>query len=182
MLKTLSATYFVILFVLIWGLSSDGIVSRISDDYWPVAIPSAIVIGILFAWGVQRSLIGRRYKPRSGPELTFGLSDSWTLALISTAILVMFATLDLAHVMNRIVGIPYASRYGVAGKYVYRGKSTCYGLILVNTDELTDRLKMCISSAQQDAISTQDVLQVSGRRSWFGSNVLSYAVERRNTQ
>lgn len=119
-------------------------------------------------------MVGRSYKPRSGPERTFQLSDSWMVGLAGAVPLVFFAVCGFANVMNQVVGVPYITPYTVTAKYVVHGKHRCYGLTLTNTGDLTDQLKICVSASQQEATAIRDVLQVSGRRSRYVNQVLGY--------
>ncbi|WP_027796222.1 hypothetical protein [Paraburkholderia acidipaludis] len=95
-------------------------------------------------------------------------------SLIGAALLVFAAIGGSANVMNQMIGIPYAATFTVTDKYIVHGKHDCYGLTLTKTDDPSDLLKICVSHSQQDAIATQDMLQVNGRRSPYVNQVLSY--------
>jgi len=168
------AVYGVILVVVVWIASPDGLAFRISSGYWHRSLPVAIPVGLFTAWKFQRALVGRSYKPRSGPERTFGLPDSWMVGLAGAALLVFFAVCGFANVMNQVIGVAYTTPYAVTGKSVVHGKHRCYGLTLTNTDDPTDQLEICVSPSQQDATAIHDVLQVSGRRSRYVNQMLSY--------
>ena len=58
-------------------------------------LPVAIPIGLFTAWKFQKALIGRSYKPRSGPERTFGFQDSWMAGLAGAALLVFLQSSPL---------------------------------------------------------------------------------------
>lgn len=172
--------------------STRGISSRKSQKHgcerlcfpvnWPQCLPGIRRIRsgrVLLAWArplqlrldlslrgaFKGPLFGRRYKPRSGPERTFVLPESWKAGLTGAILLVLFALLSFANVTNRVIGTPHASLYEVTGNYVFRCKHTCYGLTLASADDLAEQLKICVSRQRQDATSIGDVLQVSDRRS-----------------
>ena len=114
--------------VLAWGSSFDGPATQISHDYWRCAVPIAIPVAIFIAWRLQRALVGCWYKPRyASEERQMGFGESWAMGAIAATILTALATGAFANVMNQVIGIPYVAAYDVTGKYISRGKHTCYG-------------------------------------------------------
>ncbi len=166
--------YVVILVALGWTATPDAIAFEISSGYWYRSLPVAIPVGVFTAWKFQSALVGRSYKLRSGPERTFGLSESWMASLAGATLLVLVAVCGSANAMNQMIGTLYTATFTVTGKYIVQGKHACYGLTLTNTDDPADLLKICMSHSQQDAIAIQDVLQVNGRRSPYVNEVFSY--------
>jgi len=165
--------------VLAWISTFNGPAVRIRHDYWrwaaPVGIPAAFVI----AWRMQKALVGSWYKPRySSQERQVGVGESWATGAIAAAVLVMFATGAFANVMNQVIGVSYVATYEVAGKYIERGKRTCYGLTIVNVDDPLDRFQFCIARSEQEATAVGEKLQVNGRRSKFVDQVLGYTRAR----
>jgi hypothetical protein len=70
-----------------------------------------------------------------------------------------------------------ANRTWVGSKYVNRGKSTCYGLALDRAGSSPHHLNLCVEEAFHEATPAGARLQVRGRRSWYGNQVLSYGEE-----
>jgi hypothetical protein len=160
---------------LAWASTFDGPAVRIRHDYWrwiaPVAIPAALFI----AWLLQKALVGSWYKPRgASQERRMGTGESWVLGAIAAAILVMCATGAFANAMNQVVGVSYIATYEVTGKYIERGKRTCYGLTLAKVDDRADQFQMCVAQSEQEGTTIGEVLQVSGRRSKYVNQILSY--------
>ncbi|MCC8397325.1 hypothetical protein LJ656_32640 [Paraburkholderia sp. MMS20-SJTR3] len=165
--------------LLAWISTFDGPAVRICHDYWrwvaPVGIPAAIVI----AWRIRKALVGSWYKPRyASQERQMGVGESWATGAIAAAVLVMFATGAFANVMNQVIGVSYVARYEVAGKYIEKGKHTCYGLTIVNVGDPLDQFQFCVARSEQEATAVGEKLQVSGRRSKFVNQVLAYTRAR----
>ncbi|MBU9598411.1 hypothetical protein QZM26_30015 [Burkholderia multivorans] len=87
---------------------------------------------------------------------------------------VLVAVCGSANAMNQMIGALYTATFTVTGKYIVQGKHARYGVTLTNTDDPADRLKICMSHSQQEAIAIQDVLQVNGRRAPYVNEVFSY--------
>ena len=103
-----------------------------------------------------------------------GIGESWAMGSIAAAVLVAFAGGAFANVMNQVIGASYVATYEVVGKYIQRGKRTCYGLTLVKVGDPTDQFQMCVVESEQERTATGELLQVSGRRSKYINQILSY--------
>jgi hypothetical protein len=104
--------------------------------------------------------------------------ESWVSGITAGAFLVALAAGDFANVMNRIIGVPYTAAYAVAEKYTNNDKRTCYGLALTKVWDPLDQFRMCVSEAEQGATEIGDVIQVTGRRSQYVNQMLSYTKSR----
>jgi hypothetical protein len=132
--------------LLVSGATFDGPTTQISHAYWrwvaPVAIPAAFVI----AWRVKTALLGSWYRPRGAwQERQMGAGESWAMGATAAAFLVVVATGAFANVMNRVVGVLYVAKYEVAGRFVERGKRSCYGLTLAKVGDPADQFQVCVS-------------------------------------
>ena len=163
---------------LMWGTRFDGPTYTLNPEYWRTADPFAAVAALLFAWCLRERLVGRRYKPRGQAERTVGPRESWGFALVVAALLTPLGMLTVANVANRLIGVPYVERYVVTGKYEFHGKHTCYGLHLSGLENRSDRFDLCVPPAAQDATAVGDELQVTGRRSRFVNQMLSFTNSR----
>jgi len=150
----------------------------LSPEYKHSAYPIAIVAALLVGWGLQVALIGTRYKPRHGPERTYGRWDSWSAGLIMSSILALLGFIAVGGVMNRVSGSNYTEPFLVTGKYIRHGKSTCYGLNLVGATRPDSHLEICVTQSFQTGTVLGDVLQIDGRRSWYGNEIVSYRSDR----
>lgn len=161
--------------VLAWGSSFDGPAVQIRRDYWRWIAPMATSAAIFLAWRLQKALVGSWYKPRyASQERQMGIGESWAMGSIAAAVLVAFAGGAFANVMNQVIGASYVATYEVVGKYIQRGKRTCYGLTLVKVGDPTDQFQMCVVESEQERTATGELLQVSGRRSKYINQILSY--------
>lgn len=162
--------------LLAWMSFFDGRAVRIRHDYWLWAAAVAIPVGAAISWRIQKALVGSWYKPRhASQKRQFGAGESWTVGVLTAAVLVMFSIGAFVNVMNQIIGVSYVARYDVAGKYIENGKhTTCYGLTIVNVGDPLDQFQLCVSKSEQEAIAVGEKLQVSGQRSRFVNQVLSY--------
>lgn len=167
---------FVVFMVLAWGASFDGPAYRIRPDYWRVVVPVAIPLSAFIAWRLQKALIGTWYTPRYTKEKRqMGRAESWQMGVIVAAVLVGIAAVAFANVMNQVIGVPYTATYAVAEKYIHRGKHTCYGLIIAKVGDSQDRFQTCVPERQQQITAIGEKLEVSGRRSKYVNQVLSFA-------
>jgi hypothetical protein len=159
---------------LAWGASFDVPV-RISRDYWrwiaPVAIPAAVVA----AWAFQRALFGtwckRRYERE---ERRLGRGESLMLGGFASCILIGLASMAFANVVNQVVGREYVATFNVAAKRIEHRKHTCYDLMIVNVRDLREQFDVCVSKADYDRTTTGQALRVTGRRSKYVDQLLTY--------
>lgn len=161
--------------MLAWGASFDGPAQRISHDYWRLAVPVAVPVAMCLAWLIQWRLVGAWYTSRyARRERQMGPGEAWATGLIASAVLVMFGTGAVANVMNQVTGVPYVATYTVAGKFVARRKHTCYGLTLSRVGAPGDQFEMCVPQPEQESTIPGEMLQVSGRRSKYVDQIVSY--------
>jgi hypothetical protein len=173
------SSVFVVGIALAWGSSFDGPAVRISRDYWRWVAPVTIPTTIFVTWRLQRALIGSWYKPRyASEERQFGLTESWITGAIAAIILAAFATGAFANVMNQVIGVSYVATYDVIGKYINRGKHTCYGLTVTKVGDPLDQFQLCVSQSEQEETTIGDRLQVDGRRSRYVNQLLNYTRNR----
>ncbi|WDD94510.1 hypothetical protein Bsp3421_004638 [Burkholderia sp. FERM BP-3421] len=164
------------LLVLAWGASADGPAFRFNEGYWRSVAPVAIPAAILVAWGLQKALVGTWYKPRYARyEQQMQPGESWAAGAIAAAILVGVASMAYANLMNEATGTEYVAIYSVAEKYVTSGKRTCYGLRLSKQDDPKDQFPVCLPQRDQEKTPLGERFQVTGRRSKYANQMLSYA-------
>lgn len=161
---------------LAWGASFDGPAVRISHEYWRWMVPVAVAAAILIAWQIEKRLVGSWYTPRyARHQRQMGVSEAWVTGAIAAAVLAGFGTGAVANVMNQVAGVPYVTTYVVAGKFIERRKHTCYGLMLSKVGNPVDQFQMCVSQPEQESTVPGEIVRVSGRRSKYVDQIVSYS-------
>jgi hypothetical protein len=155
-------------------LPFGGHPAQISDYYWDRAVPIAIFLVILVGWWFRKNLIGRTLRGRFGGLMEIGPIVAWFYGLFGATILAVMLLHFVAYALNRVEGLSYTAIYRVTGKYEYRGKSNCNGLILTKEDAPSDQFKVCVSAPQHAATNIGDKMLINGLRSRYVNQMLSF--------
>jgi hypothetical protein len=143
---------------------------------WP-----SVVIAASFGVGIVAFIAYSERHPWPGLEELQRRSRfmKWALVPMFFALLVGFVeTVVIPSLMNRTFGRPFEASYTIKSKVHERIRfSECYRL---DIQEFSDDWygKLCIGAANFAAVRAGDHVTLYGTRSWFGTEVKQYSIQK----